>query len=135
MSTYPNRMYVRMSDDGLAHAKRVAESHGITVSDLVRILLSSAAANGSTAIDKVVAIDLHTANRMFREMRHWGYQRNQANHALNRIAYYLERNALTHADALESLSVANKRLEVVEAGIEPLVGALTDITSARIGFM
>lgn len=34
--------------------------------------------------------DLACANLLYRELNQWGYQQNQAAHALNRIAYYLD---------------------------------------------
>lgn len=43
---------------------------------------------------RAAVADLEAANLLYREMRHWGYQRNQAVHVLNRIACCMERGNL-----------------------------------------
>ncbi len=95
MKRYTRRIYVRATDADLAHAKTLAEGTGPSVSDLARLLPQLPA--GDAAAQPAVVLDLATANRLYRELNHWDYQRNQAAHALNRIAYYLRRNDMDAA--------------------------------------
>lgn len=133
MNMHAKQLHVRMSESELARARALAKSCGITLSDLIRVLLQLP----SKAVTErnLITLDLHTANRMYREMRHWGYQRNQAVHALNRIAYYLERNSLGLQDVRESLSDANSRLQRIERQIEPLEETLGELAAGRIAYL
>ena len=133
MNMHAKQLHVRMSEAELARARALAESCGMTLSDLVRVLLQlpSDTATGRN----LVTLDMLTANKMFREMRHWGYQRNQAVHALNRIAYYLERNRLAHQDVLDGLDDANRRLRAIGQQIEPLERTLGEIAAGRIAYL
>ena len=133
MNMHAKQLHVRMSESELAHARALAKSCNMTLSDLVRVLLQLPSEGVTDR--RLVTIDMLTASQMFREMRHWGHQRNQAVHALNRIAYYLERNALSQRETLEGLGEANRRLHIVENRIEPLEDALADLASARIAYL
>lgn len=133
MNMHAKQLHVRMSKTELAKARALAESCNMTLSDLIRVLLQLPA---ETITERnLVTLDLHTANKMFREMRHWGYQRNQANHALNRIAYYLERNSLGQQDIRDSLADVNRRFHRIEKQIEPLEAALDELAAGRIAYL
>ena len=133
MNKHAKQLHVRMSEAELVRAQALAKSCDLTLSDLVRVLLqlpSKAVTNRN-----LITLDLLTASKMYREMRHWGHQRNQAVHALNRIAYYLERNSLNLQDVRESLDDANERLRRIEHRIKPIEGALDELASGRIAYL
>lgn len=110
---------MRMSEDEIARAKRLASSLGMTLSDLVRVLLQLPAdAVGEGA--GLVVIDRATAVKLSREMRRWGHHYNQAVHALNAIAYYLRANDMDTDDVHEELDRASEKLAAMQPGIEAL---------------
>ena len=133
MNMHAKQLHVRMSETELARARALAESCDMTLSDLVRVLLQLP--SEAVTDRRLITLDRLTANKMFREMRHWGYQRNQAVHALNRIAYYLERNGLAHQDVLEGLDDANRRLRSIGQQIEPLEQRLGEMAAGRIAYL
>ncbi|MCI6680819.1 MAG: hypothetical protein MR472_00060, partial [Parafannyhessea umbonata] len=103
-------------------------SLGISQAELVRLLMQLPAEDvGRENVNKFVVLDLATADRMYREMRHWGYQRNQGMHALNRIAYYLRLNRLDGADVMDGDALVHERFDTIErtaAEISPKVDAV-----------
>lgn len=129
------RIYVRVSEPDIERARRLAAATGLSASELVRVLLQMPAKSVDKNAPKTVVLDLLSANHLYREMRHWGYQRNQAAHALNRIAYYLERGQMDTADVLEALDEANRRLEAVEAAAESIAVSAREVASARLLFL
>lgn len=131
MDKYPHRIFVRMSDDGLAHARAVADSASLTLSQLVRLLLDGAGAEGDVP-PALVVVDRMTAVKLSREMRRWGHHYNQAVHALNAIAYYLRANDMDSADVLEELARASAKLEAMQPGIAELRGEATKISDRTI---
>ena len=119
MERHPKQIHVRMSEGEIAHAKALARNLGMTLSDLIRVLLQlpdSSVREG----DSLVVIDRATAVKLSREMRRWGYHYNQAVHALNAIAYYLRANDMDAADVLEELDRASEKLVAMQPGIEEL---------------
>lgn len=119
MDKYPRRIFVRMSDDGLAHARAVADSANLTLSQLVRLLLDGATVEGDVP-PALVVVDRATAAKLSREMRRWGHHYNQAVHALNSITYYLRANDMDAPDVLEELGRASAKLEAMQPGIAQL---------------
>lgn len=119
MERHPKQIHVRMSEGEVARAKALARSLGMTLSDLIRVLLqlpvSSIGEGGN-----LVVIDRTTAVKLAREMRRWGHHYNQAVHALNAIAYYLRANDMDTADVLEELDRASGKLAAMQPGIEVL---------------
>lgn len=121
MEKYPKRLYVRMSAEDLEQARRQAESLDMTISDLVRVLLSVPKSTASdSASAGVLVVDRVTAMRIDRELNRWGHHYNQAVHALNIIAYYLRLDEMDAFDVLEQLDVANGRLQAVNDGAAAL---------------
>lgn len=133
MNMHAKQLHVRMSESELARARALAEACNTTLSDLVRVLLQLP--SETVTKRQLITLDMLTANKMFREMRHWGYQRNQAVHALNRIAYYLDRNGLSHQDVLEGLGDANRRLHAIEKQIGSLEQTLGEMVAGRIAYL
>ena len=76
-----------------------------------------------------MVLDTACTDRMFREMRHWDYQRNQGMHALNSIAYYLRTNSLDSMDVMDGY--ASARFDEVEATAEELSPKVEALARAR----
>lgn len=119
MERHPKQIHARMSEGEIARAKRLASSLGMTLSDLVRVLLQLPADSVSES-GALVVIDRATAVKLSREMRRWGHHYNQAVHALNAIAYYLRSNDMDADDVLEELGRASGKLAAMQPGIEAL---------------
>lgn len=115
------RLFVRVTDDEHEAAMTLAEELGLTVSELVRILLRlpRAYVDGKKT-RPVLVVDAVSARKLARETRWWGYQYNQIAHALNRIAMYLRRDMCDAADALEQLQVVEEKVDRANADIAVL---------------
>ncbi len=109
MERFDRRLHVRVSEADVERARKLANTLNITTSALVRLLLQLPAED--VAAQRHVVLDLACANRLYRELNQWGYQQNQAAHALNRIAYYLRRGAMDASDVLEKLASVGRQLE------------------------
>ena len=133
METYPRRMFVRMSDDGLSRAHALAASLDMTLSELVRLLLQSARPETGSTPGSLVVIDRVTALNLNREMRRWGYHYNQAVHALNTIAYYLRLNEADASEALEELTKVGGKLDSMDSGVALLRAEVAEIVEHPLG--
>ena len=89
---------------------------------------------GQENVNKFVVLDLATADRMFREMRHWGYQRNQGMHTLNTISYYLRLNKLDAPDVLDGYALVRERLDAIEEIAREISPKVDAIAQARFLF-
>ncbi|OUO85411.1 hypothetical protein B5F44_14765 [Gordonibacter urolithinfaciens] len=135
MERHPKQLHVRMSEAEIASAKRLARELGMTVSDLLRVLLQlpAEAVRGGGSL---VVVDRTTAARLSREMTRWGHHYNQAVHALNAIAYYLRSNDMDAPEVMEELARAERTLAGMQPGIESLrkeVSALSGSVIAALG--
>ncbi|ERL08448.1 MULTISPECIES: hypothetical protein [Olsenella] len=110
-----------------------ADALGITTSALVRLLLQLPAEG--VAARRHVVLDLACANRLYRELNQWGYQRNQAAHALNRIAYHLRREAMDASDVLEELASVGRQLERLHERTGELAAPVRKVAEARLLFL
>lgn len=119
MERHPKQIHVRMSEEEISRAKGLAAALGMTLSDLVRVLLQLPAESVAGA-DRLVVVDRTTAARLAREMRRWGHHYNQACHALNSIAYYLRANEMDTLDVMDELARAAAKLEAMQPGIDAL---------------
>ena len=115
------RLDLRVTYEERKEAMELANRLGLTVSDLVRILLRLPAgyAEGTEA-RPVLVIDTTSAFKLARETRWWGYQYNQIAHALNRIALFLRRGMADADDALEQLLIVEEKVDKANADIAVL---------------
>lgn len=130
MERHPKQLHVRMSDREMESAKSVARELGMTVSDLVRILLQLPAGEARGGA-RLVVVDRTTTAKLSREMTRWGHHYNQAVHALNTIALFIRRGSPPRAPELEAmLGRACSTLEEVEAGRAVLERALCEVADS-----
>lgn len=120
------RLDLRVTYEERKEAIELANRLGLTVSDLVRILLRLPAGYAEgTESRPVLVIDTTSAFKLARETRWWGYQYNQIAHALNRIALFLRRGMADADDALEQLLIVEEKVDRANADIAVLrAGAL-----------
>lgn len=131
---YPERLFVRLAPEDKTGAQEVADTLGISLSDLVRSLVRLAAAEPDDAARAVAAsrpilLDTGCALRMARELRKWGVHYNQGIHALNTVALRIRHGDRDFTDMLEAVERAAALLEETEAaarGMRSDMAALTD---------
>lgn len=133
MERFDRRLHVRVSEADVERARTLASTLHITTSALVRMLLQLPAEN--VAARRHVVLDLTCANRLYRELNQWGYQQNQAAHALNRIAYYLRHEAMDAADVLEELASVGRQLERLREGTGELAAPVREAAESRLLFL
>lgn len=131
MERRPKQMHLRMSERELAAAKALAGELGMTVSDLVRVLLQLPADSVGTGA-RLVVVDRTTAAKLSREMTRWGHHYNQAVHALNAIAYYLRANDMDAPDVLEELARAERKLDEMRPAVDSLRGEVAKLSGEAL---
>lgn len=101
----------------------------MSMSQVVRSLVVCATRDDSPSSSeyRVIVFDRDTAPRMAREMRTWGYHYNQGVHALNRLAYYAQRESLKDGEAERLLNKANENLKDVEVAARELKVAVNEM--------
>lgn len=119
MERHPKQIHVRMSEEEIARAKGLAASLGMTLSDLIRLLIQLPVEKAEDGMPLIV-IDRVTVVKLSREMRRWGHHYNQAVHALNAIAYYLRANDMDSSDVIGELDRASEKLAAMQPGVEAL---------------
>ncbi len=131
MERHPKQIHVRMSENEIERAKRLAADTGMTLSDLIRVLLQMPASSVSEG-GRLIVIDRTTAAKLAREMRRWGHHYNQAVRALNAIAYYLRANDMDATDVLEELDRASGKFAAMQPGVEALRRSVEDVAGSVI---
>lgn len=131
MERHPKQIHVRMSEGEIERAKSLAADTGMTLSDLIRVLLQLPAPLVEEG-GRLVVIDRTTAAKLAREMRRWGHHYNQAVHALNAIAYYLRANDMDAPDVLEELDRTLEKLAAMQPGIELLRQGVDEIAESVV---
>ena len=148
MEKHAKQLHVRMSQEELDRARRLADTLDMTLSDLVRVLVQAPAPmvrpaslrhgklpSGELPPGILIVIDRSTAVGMRREMRRWGHHYNQAVHALNAIAYYMRLDEADATDALEELSKVSDKLNLMDAGVSKLHTAVVELTAHPIAYL
>lgn len=133
MERYDRRLHVRMGETDVERAQALSGALDITTSALVRLLLQLSAED--VAAYRHVVLDLTCANRLYRELNQWGYQQNQAAHALNRIDYYLRREAMDASDVLEELASVGRQLERLRERTGELAAPVREMAESRLLFL
>lgn len=133
MERFDRRLHVRMGQADVERAQALVGALGITTSALVRLLLQLPAED--VAAHRHVVLDLTCANRLYRELNQWGYQQNQTAHALNRIAYYLRREAMDASDVLGELASIERQLESPCERTGELAAPVREVAESRLLFL
>lgn len=133
MERFDRRLHVRMSETDVESAQALAGALDITTSALVRLLLQLPAED--VAARRHVVLDLACANCLYRELNQWGYQQNQAVHALSRIAYYLRREAMDASDVLEELASVERQLGLLRERTGGLAVPVREVAASRLLFL
>ena len=134
MERHPKQIHVRVSEEEIARAKELASALGMTLSDLVRVLLQLPV-EGVADAGRLIVVDRTTAVKLAREMRRWGHHYNQACHALNAIAYYLRLNEMDALDVMDGLAHAASKLEAMQPGIDDLKRETASIAEGTLAFL
>ncbi|WP_303132865.1 hypothetical protein [uncultured Olsenella sp.] len=126
------RVYVRLTPGEKDRALDLASRNGLTVSQLVRVLIQLPADYASEGARTAVVLDRTTAGGLEREMRRWGNHYNQAVHALNTIALFASRGGSNIDYFVEQLECANRNLEDVKSGERGIEGKLRQLEGTTL---
>lgn len=133
MREYCQHINMRLTPDEKSRAVNLAKSKGLSVSQLMRILIKLPAERTDTyGVRTAVIIDRSSVPRLEREMRRWGHHYNQAVHALNRIAYYADRGTLKTEEAHRLLRNAEGNLEELNVAVVKLQGDVKSIAQHAV---
>ncbi|RDB55487.1 hypothetical protein C1879_10690 [Paraeggerthella hongkongensis] len=121
MREYCQHINMRLTPDEKSRAISLAKSKDLSVSQLMRILIKLPAESADAdGVHTAVIIDRSSVPKLEREMRRWGHHYNQAVHALNRIAYYVERGSLKTEETHQLLRRAEGNLEDLNVAVAEL---------------
>ena len=123
MERHPKQIHVRMSEAEVERAKLLAADTGMTLSDLIRVLLqmpSSSIEEGA----RLVVIDRTSAAKLTREMRRWGHHYNQAVHAMNLINFHARHGHVDRDLVADSIPTIERELADVNAAAREMAAEL-----------
>lgn len=121
MANKERRLFVRVTDEEHARAVALAKKLGLTVSDLIRVLLQlPAGLISESEPHAVLVVDATSAAQLARQTRLWGYQHNQIAHALKKIAYYMRRDMADADDVMEQLQIVEEKVDGANVDIAAL---------------
>lgn len=140
MERYPERLYVRLAREDKERAQEVAEAMGLSLSDLVRLMVRLAAADPGLAARAAseggpIVLDTATCPRIARELRRWGYHNNQGVHALNSVAFHLRHGSRDYGDMAEALRDARAELSAVNGAAGGLCREMASLTGRAALFL
>lgn len=140
MERYPERLYVRLAREDKERAQEVAEAMGLSLSDLVRLMVRLAAADPGLAERAAseggpIVLDTATCLRIARELRRWGYHYNQGVHALNSVAFHLRYGSRDYGDMAEALRDARAELSAVNGAAGGLCREMASLTGRAALFL
>lgn len=140
MERYPERLYVRLAREDKERAQGVAEAMGLSLSDLVRLMVRLAAADPglaerSASEGRPIVLDTATCLRIARELRRWGYHYNQGVHALNSVAFHLRHGSRDYGDMAEALRDARAELSAVNGAAGGLCREMASLTGRAALFL
>lgn len=122
--------HIRMTAEEKADLEAMAESVGMTRSELIRLLAKLPAPTIEEGNIHLVAIDRGSIARIHREMRKFGTNLNQATHALNSINYYLGNGSLKYDYLDFAVPEIKQQLEHVGKQQETLQKSISALESA-----
>lgn len=140
MERYPERLYVRLAREDKERAQEVAGAMGLSLSDLVRLMVRLAAADPGLAERAAseggpIVLDTATCLRIARELRRWGYHYNQGVHALNSVAFHLRHGSRDYGDMAEALRDARAELCAVNGAAGGLCREMASLTGRAALFL
>lgn len=140
MERYPERLYVRLAREDKERAQEVAEAMGLSLSDLVRLMVRLAATDPGLAARAAseggpIVLDTATCLRIARELRRWGYHYNQGVHALNSVAFHLRHGSRDYGDMAEALRDARAELSAVNGAAGGLCREMASLTGRAALFL
>ncbi|OUN46524.1 hypothetical protein B5G20_08055 [Collinsella sp. An7] len=140
MERYPERLYVRLAREDKERAQEVAGAMGLSLSDLVRLMVRLAAADPGLAARAAseggpIVLDTATCLRIARELRRWGYHYNQGVHALNSVAFHLRHGSRDYGDMAEALRDARAELSAVNGAAGGLCREMASLTGRAALFL
>ncbi len=129
--TYSYMLTCRLSDSDRDLLRTQADKLDVKPSEYVRYLIHlPVEAPGVASGAHCVVLDTNALSSMSRELTKWGYHYNQAVHAMNTIALFINRGRLDVNYFMASLDDINEKLGEVNRGRQQIVYELAKLEEA-----
>lgn len=128
-------MFFRVSEDERERFRAWSEKLGLSQSDLFHALIQLDKVDEASSPVKCIVLDTKTTRNLAGELKRWGYHFNQANHALNSIAYLLRLEEEGEDWAMSQIDNVRFKLESLQQGVDDIRYGLADISDKPVLFL
>ena len=128
-------MFFRVSEDERERFRAWSERLDLSQSDLFHALIQLDKVDEDSGPVRCIVLDTKTTKSLAGELKRWGYHFNQANHALNSIAYLLRLEEEGEDWAMGQLDGVRFKLESLQKGVDDIRYCLADISDKPALFL
>ena len=128
-------MFFRVSEDERERFRAWSERLDLSQSDLFHALIQLDKVDAASSPVKCIVLDTKTTRNLAGELKRWGYHFNQANHALNSIAYLLRLEAEDENWAMNQIDSVRFKIENLQKGVDDIRYGLADISDKPTIFL
>lgn len=128
-------MFFRVSEDERQRFRAWSERLDLSQSDLFHALIQLDKVDEASSPVKCIVLDTKTTRNLAGELKRWGYHFNQANHALNSIAYLLRLEEEGEDWAMSQIDNVRFKLESLQKGVDDIRYGLVDISDKPTLFL
>ena len=128
-------MFFRVNEDERDRFRAWSEKLGMSQSDLFHALIQLDDLPKTSEPIRCVVLDNTTTKNLAGELKRWGYHFNQANHALNSIAYLLRLEEEGEDWAMSQIDNVRFKLESLQKGVDDIRYGLVDISDKPTLFL
>ena len=128
-------MFFRVNETERDRFRAWSEKLGLSQSDLFHALIQLDKVDEASSPVKCIVLDTKTTRNLAGELKRWGYHFNQANHALNSIAYLLRLEEEGEDWAMSQIDNVRFKLESLQKGVDDIRYGLVDISDKPTLFL
>ena len=128
-------MFFRVSEDERERFRAWSERLDLSQSDLFHALIQLDKVDEGSNPVRCIVLDTKTTKSLAGELKRWGYHFNQANHALNSIAYLLRLEEEGEDWAMNQIDGVRFKIENLQKGVDDIRYALVDISDKPTLFL
>ena len=128
-------MFFRVNEDERDRFRAWSEKLGLSQSDLFHALIQLDDVEKTDKPVRCIVLDAKTTKNLAGELKRWGYHFNQANHALNSIAYLLRLEEEDEDWAMRQIDGVRFKLENLQQGVDDIRYGLADISDNPVLFL
>lgn len=128
-------VFFRVSEDERERFRAWSERLDLSQSDLFHALIQLDKVDAASSPVKCIVLDTKTTRNLAGELKRWGYHFNQANHALNSIAYLLRLEEEDENWAMNQIDSVRFKIENLQKGVDDIRYGLADISDKPTIFL